>query len=264
MGEESDRASRKRNRTYGGQYLAAADAFGCPLTRHSSPTFRMTEVPSICRLCPAHCGIVATVADGRVVRVQGDRANPLFAGYSCAKGRALPDLHNHPGRLLASLKRGADGGHAPIASQRAIDEIAARVGALVERHGPRSVAMYVGTNALPYPLSGTMGNAWLRALGSRMFFTSNTIDQPGKQIAAALHGSWIAGAPAFATANTWLLVGQNPLISKSAGVPMQNPSRQLKDAVKSSVYSLSGRLDMPPLQVVAPPPPQQPAVVGGG
>lgn len=40
--------------------------------------------------------------------------------------------------------------------------------------------------------------------------------------------------------------------------------RQLKDAVKSSVYSLSGRLDMPPLQVVAPPPPQQPAVVGGG
>jgi len=40
--------------------------------------------------------------------------------------------------------------------------------------------------------------------------------------------------------------------------------RQLKDAVKSSVYSLSGRLDMPPLQVVAPPPPQQPAVADGG
>lgn len=37
--------------------------------------------------------------------------------------------------------------------------------------------------------------------------------------------------------------------------------RQLKDAVKSSVYSLSGRLEMPPIQVVVPP---QPAAAGGG
>lgn len=38
--------------------------------------------------------------------------------------------------------------------------------------------------------------------------------------------------------------------------------RQLKDAVKSSVYSLSGRLEMPPIKLVAPTP--QPAVAGGG
>lgn len=38
--------------------------------------------------------------------------------------------------------------------------------------------------------------------------------------------------------------------------------RQLKDAVKSSVYSLSGRLDMPALQVVVPSSP--PAAAGGG
>jgi len=191
----------------------------------------MPEVPSICRLCPAHCGILATVEDGRVTRVRGDRDNPLFAGYSCAKGRALPAIHANPARLLNSMKRGDDGAFAPIASAAAIDEIAARVTAIVERHGPRAVAMYVGTNALPYPLSGSLGNVWLRALGSRMFFTSNTIDQPGKQIAAALHGSWIAGAQPFASANTWLVVGQNPIISKSAGVPSQNPSRRIKDAV---------------------------------
>lgn len=40
--------------------------------------------------------------------------------------------------------------------------------------------------------------------------------------------------------------------------------RQLKDAVKGSVYSLSGRLDMPPIKVVAPPQQQQPAAAGGG
>ena len=37
--------------------------------------------------------------------------------------------------------------------------------------------------------------------------------------------------------------------------------RQLKDAVKSSVYSLSGRLEMPPIQVVVPP---QPAAAADG
>ena len=64
-----------------------------------------------------------------------------------------------------------------------------------------------------------------------MLFTSNTIDQPGKQIATALHGGWQAGAQDFTTADTWLIVGQNPLISKSAGVPSQNPGRRLTEAV---------------------------------
>ena len=57
-----------------------------------------------------------------------------------------------------------------------------------------------------------------------MVFTSNTIDQPGKQIASALHGSWQAGAQDFATPARWLLVGQNPLVSKCAGVPARTPA----------------------------------------
>src|SRR4030095_9670472 len=40
-----------------------------------------------------------------------------------------------------------------------------------------------------------------------------------------------AGAMDCATADTWLVVGQNPLISKSAGVPSQNPGRRLTDAI---------------------------------
>lgn len=40
--------------------------------------------------------------------------------------------------------------------------------------------------------------------------------------------------------------------------------RQLKEAVKSSVYSLSGRLDVPPLHLVPPSPPASRAVALGG
>ena len=168
--------------------------------------------------------------DGRPIRVVGDRRAPLYGGYTCPKGRALPEQHTHPQRLLSSQRRGADGFEA-IDSERAMDEVAARVRAIIEESGPRSVALYIGTNALPYPGSVALGPAWLRALGSRMLFTSNTIDQPGKQIALALHGGWHAGAQDFESADTWLIVGQNPLISKSASVPSQNPGQKLKAAV---------------------------------
>jgi anaerobic selenocysteine-containing dehydrogenase len=192
----------------------------------------MPEVhPSICRFCSAHCPILVEVEDGRAVGVRGDPGNDLYQGYTCPKGRALPEQHAHPGRLLHSSKRGEDGAHRPIGNERAMDEIARRVAAIVLEHGPRAVALYVGTNSLPYPAAPAAAHSWLSGLGSRMFFTSNTIDQPGKQIAQALHGGWQAGEQGFEDADSWMLVGLNPVISKSTGVPSQNPARKLKDAV---------------------------------
>ena len=51
----------------------------------------------------------------------------MFKGYTCAKGRALPAIHNNPERLLSSQKRGADGTFARIEAQQAMDEIAAKL-----------------------------------------------------------------------------------------------------------------------------------------
>lgn len=190
-----------------------------------------TTRPGICRICSAHCGVLATVTDGRLTKVTGDPDNPMFKGYSCAKGRALPEIHNNPARLLHSRKRGADGGYGPVASSVAMDEIAARLQALIDEHGPRSVALYLGTNGLPYPASALMGNAFIRAIESPMFFTANTIDQPGKQIALAAHGHWLGGDVDFGEADSWLLIGTNPLVSKAIGIPGQNPAQNLKAAV---------------------------------
>jgi anaerobic selenocysteine-containing dehydrogenase len=191
-----------------------------------------TEVhPSICRICTAQCPILVEVTDGRAVKVTGDPGNTFYEGYTCPKGRALPEQHALPSRLLHSLKRDANGVHHPIASEDAMDEVAERVTAILAEHGPRSVALYIGTNSFPYPASAAMATAWHRAIGSRMLFSSNTIDQPGKQIAMALHGGWSADEHGFEDADTWLLTGVNPVISKSVGVPAQNPLRKLRDAV---------------------------------
>lgn len=187
--------------------------------------------PSICRLCPAHCPILVEVENGRAVKVTGDRSNDFYQGYLCPKGSALPEQHAHAGRLLHSLKRDADGVLRPIASEQAMDEIAQKVSAIVGRHGPRSVALYIGTGAIGQPPAPRLAGAWLNALGSLMMFSANSIDQPGKQIALALHGRWQADENGFEDADTWLLIGTNPVISKSSGVPSQNPGGKIKAAV---------------------------------
>lgn len=191
-------------------------------------------VPTVCRLCIAHCGVLAHVEDDngrrKVTKVTGDPDNPMFKGYTCPKGRALPELHNHQGRLLNSIKRLPGGVTEAVSSTQAATEIADKLATIVSQYGPRSVAAYVGTPNVAFPASAAVGNAFLRALGSGMFFTSNTIDQPGKQIAMAMHGKWLGGEPNFEKADAWLLLGGNPIISKSAGIPGQNPAQKLKEA----------------------------------
>src|SRR5262245_43426718 len=102
-------------------------------------------VPSICRNCLAFCPILVTVEDGRAVKVTGDPEAPLFDGYTCPKGRALPEQHNDPERLQRCLKRMPDGRFVPISADDLIAEVATKVEAILERHGPRAVAMYCGS-----------------------------------------------------------------------------------------------------------------------
>ena len=196
------------------------------------PATETRTEPSICRFCHAACAILVDVEDGRAVRVLGDRENPIYHGYTCAKGRALPEQHSHPERLLHSQKRSADGSYAPIPHEQAIREVAQRVQAIVDRYGPRSVALYTGTFSFPYPAAAPIAMAWMEAIRSPMLFTSATIDQPGKMVAPALHGRWAGGAQPFEGADTWLLVGANPTVSKSIGIPCYNPAWYLHDALR--------------------------------
>ena len=193
----------------------------------------MAEVhDSFCRFCHASCAIKVTVEDGRAVSVIGAKDNPVYHGYTCAKGRALPEQHANPSRILHTMKRDDEGNHHPVPVEQAMDEIAEKLSRIVAEHGPRSVALYTGTFSFPYPAGAPMAGAWLQSLGSPMLFTSATIDQPGKMIAPALHGTWGGGPYNFDDADVWILLGANPTISKSIGVPCMNPGKRLHDAFK--------------------------------
>src|ERR1700730_3298285 len=102
------------------------------------------RVPGYCGLCIARCGPVATVTDGRFTRLDADPTPPTGAAIG-AKGRAAPELVYHKDRLNRPLRRtrpkgDADPGWEEISWDAALDQIAAAMRRIAERHGPEAVA----------------------------------------------------------------------------------------------------------------------------
>src|SRR5438046_3756759 len=143
----------------------------------------MTIHPSFWRMCHSACPILVEVEDGVAVKVSGDPSSEVYHGYTCIKGRVLPEQHVHPDRLLHSLKRRADGTFERIAPEQAMDEIAAQLSRILEEHGPLAVANYVGTFSLANAITGPMANAFREAIGNPRGWVATSIDQPGKTIA---------------------------------------------------------------------------------
>ncbi len=195
------------------------------------PPVRNVEKKTLCRICTAQCPIVVEIdEEGRPVSARGDKENPHSEGFFCLKGKHFPEMHTSPNRLRHSLARGANGRHEPIEAERAMDAVALRLQAILDRHGPESVAVYTGTLFYQLPQTAAMATAWMDALRLRLRFSSGTIDQPGKQVAAAAHGQWLGGSHVFDESDVWMLVGTNPLVAISGGIPHANPARRLERA----------------------------------
>ncbi len=186
--------------------------------------------PSICRLCLAYCPIEVVVEGGRAVRVIGDRSGTPYDGYTCPKGRALPEQHAASSRLLRPLHRNGNKA-TPLTSQQAVDDIAARLRSIIDTYGPEAVGYYIGTGVVSNPTGQGPGIAFMRAIGSDLVFSAATIDKPGANVSTALHGNWMAGAHRMEDADTWMVIGGNPVISKSNGAPPNNPGVRLKEAL---------------------------------
>ena len=98
------------------------------------------KVKTYCRFCHAYCPMEATVEDNKVIAIAPDTDNEVYGGYTCVKGRQLPEQMYYPERILSSLKKNDDGSHTAISSSQALDEIADKLRAILDKHGPRSIA----------------------------------------------------------------------------------------------------------------------------
>lgn len=123
-----------------------------------------------CVLCAQNCGLEIMVEDGRMSKVRPDKENPRSQGYACRKGLKVI-YHQYPAdRLSQPLKRVGDE-FQPITWDQAIAEIAEKLGALLDKHGPRCLA-YMGGSAQGGNTEAAFGLGLIRALGSQYYYSS--------------------------------------------------------------------------------------------
>jgi len=108
---------------------------------------------SVCGLdCPDTCALLVTVEDGRAVRLRGHPEHPVTQGFLCAKVTRYLEREYSSQRLLYPQRRTGSKGQGRfvrISWDEALGEIAARLKAITDRHGPEAI--------LPYSYAGTMG-----------------------------------------------------------------------------------------------------------
>lgn len=188
----------------------------------------MTEHRSYCRLCPALCGIVVTTEDDRVLDVVGDSDHPLSEGYTCPKGRSLPLLHHHPDRLEQPTV-GRDAARAVTSWDTALDDLAGRLRTILDESGPDAIGMYVGTGSAFDGAGRSTTRRFMRAIGSRSYYTSGSVDAPCKPLVAELVGGNAALLPHMGPdTRLTLLVGINPVVSHGHLQAFPNPRRRLR------------------------------------
>jgi anaerobic selenocysteine-containing dehydrogenase len=128
--------------------------------------------------CPDMCSLLAHVEDGRLVRIQGDPAQPFTAGFVCAKVIREHELVHSPERLAHPLRRSGPKGAGvfmPISWDRALDEIEARWRVIMDEDGPLAILGYC------YSAHQGQFNRWLpmalfHALGTTRLLAGTVCD----------------------------------------------------------------------------------------
>jgi anaerobic selenocysteine-containing dehydrogenase len=108
-------------------------------------------VRTFCSLCKVICPAVVTVQGDRPISLEPDRQHSR-GGAVCAKGRAAPDIHDHPNRVNYPLRRtrpkgDPDPGWERIGWDEALDLIAAKLRTVREESGAEAVAFTRGTGS---------------------------------------------------------------------------------------------------------------------
>ena len=174
------------------------------------------EHVTFCRLCEALCGLTVEVRGGRIARIGPDRAHPVSEGHLCVKGARMVDVVHDPDRVLTPLRRtGGPGEFEPVGWDEALDDIAARLAAILARHGEDSVASYLGNPASFATMHPAYVTGFLRALGSTKRFNSLHTDTAAKNLALELtYGNpYRYTFPDLESCDFLIIIGGNPAVS---------------------------------------------------
>ncbi len=128
-------------------------------------------LPSLCTGCPAACGVLVRVVEGRAVKVAGNPHHPVSRGTLCPRGQALLQRLYNPDRVRGPLRRvGRRGGGdwEPVSWDDAIARVTTALRETRKHGPPEAVFLDGGPECLgalaARRLSGALGSScWLHA-----------------------------------------------------------------------------------------------------
>jgi len=136
------------------------------MKRNQESVGSVERKPAICGVCPGGCGIIATVQDGRLIRVEPDRDVPY--GTLCVRGKAAPEVVYSPDRLKTPLVRTGERGEGKFRAaswDEALDLVADRMKEIRDAHGPQAFVYHSGRGVFEQSIHD-LGRTFLYPFGS--------------------------------------------------------------------------------------------------
>lgn len=198
-------------------------------------------IPTVCSLCPAGCGMLARVADGNLVKLEGSPMHPVNLGALCPKGQAAPELLYNPDRLTGPMRRDrASGEWSEITWDEAIQLVADQLNQLRAAGTPeRAAVLYGETRGQMRPLL----ERFMAAVGS-----PNAISHESLNIAAAKLGTLLTQGvydlPTYDLENSSYVL--------SFGASLLEAGRNPQRMVSGYAYMRRGRADRGKIVVIDP------------
>jgi anaerobic selenocysteine-containing dehydrogenase len=189
-------------------------------------------VRSFCRVCTSVCGILVDVDGDEVLKVRGDPGHPLSHGYTCTKGRALPKMHHHPDRIeQPMMKVTRSGALQPSTWNACLDDLAARLRKVIDRHGPAAVGIFFGSGVGMDAAGYRAAQVLHAAIGTPAKFSPLTIDGTAKVLVSDLVGGFtgLNPRPDYERCRLLIYIGVNPVVSHGHTVAMPDPVTKLRD-----------------------------------
>ena len=183
---------------------------------------------TICRECPASCGVTARVREGRVVKLEGNPEHPLSQGALCPRGQATIEGLYAPDRLGRPLT---------TAGKIGWDAAESALGAGLKRALDAQKLVVVLTR----PELGSVGalfRNWLTALGQSpsQVVTFDPMDRPWlREGATRAFGAEANPVPNIAAAKLLLSIGDD-LVEEGAVVEQARALAELRAAGGRFVY----------------------------
>ena len=196
---------------------AAAAAAGCGKTTEAILPYVIpaehivpgvaTWFATVCRECPAGCGVLAKSREGRIVKLEGNPDHPVNRGTLCARGQASLLSTYDPDRLPGPRVREGESWR-PVtvadAQKLLVDRIAA-----ARQAGPGRIAM---VTQLETGSLGRLADEWLKAVGGRPRLAYETFAHEDLRAASqAVFGVDAIPYHAFEDAKTILSLGADYL-----------------------------------------------------